>query len=80
MHYGAYGFAIDPTVPTIIVPNGVSIGQRAGFSDVIITQLSECYNFLFPSKYSLISLILIHLADWFVQVERPLQVQQITIE
>ena len=35
MHYGAYGFAIDPTVPTIIVPNGVSIGQRAvGFSDV----------------------------------------------
>ena len=34
MHYGPYGFAIDPSIPTIIVPDGVSIGQRAGFSDV----------------------------------------------
>ena len=34
MHYGAYGFAIDPTVPTIIVPDGVEIGQRLGFSEV----------------------------------------------
>ena len=39
MHYGAYGFAIDPTVPTIIVPNGVSIGQRVGFSDVSFATL-----------------------------------------
>ncbi len=35
MHYGAYGFAVDPTIPTIIVPDGVSIGQRVGFSEVI---------------------------------------------
>lgn len=35
MHYGAYAFAVDPSVPTIIVPDGVSIGQRDGFSDVI---------------------------------------------
>lgn len=34
MHYGAYGFAVDPTVPTIIVPEGVEIGQRLGFSEV----------------------------------------------
>lgn len=34
MHYSAYGFAIDPTVPTIIVPDGVEIGQRIGFSEV----------------------------------------------
>lgn len=34
MHYGAYGFAIDPTVPTIITNNGEEIGQREGFSEV----------------------------------------------
>lgn len=34
MHYGAYGFAIDPTIPTIITPNGEEIGQRVGFSEV----------------------------------------------
>lgn len=35
LHYSAYGFAIDPTVPTIIVPEGVEIGQRIGFSEVL---------------------------------------------
>jgi len=43
MHYGAYGFAIDPTVPTIIVPNGVSIGQRVGFSDTDLFKLNALY-------------------------------------
>lgn len=36
MHYGAYAFAVDPTIPTIITPNGEAIGQRVGFSDVCI--------------------------------------------
>jgi hypothetical protein len=34
MHYSAYAFAVDPAVPTIIVPDGVTIGQRDGFSEV----------------------------------------------
>lgn len=34
MHYGAYAFAVDPKIPTIIVPSGVEIGQRVGFSEV----------------------------------------------
>ena len=36
LHYSAYGFAIDPSIPTIIVPQGITIGQRVGFSDVFI--------------------------------------------
>lgn len=40
MHYGAYGFAIDPTVPTIITPNGEEIGQREGFSEVSYTTIN----------------------------------------
>jgi len=43
MHYGAYGFAIDPTIPTIIVPDGVSIGQRVGFSDTDLFKLNALY-------------------------------------
>jgi hypothetical protein len=38
MHYGAYAFAVDPSIPTIIVPDGVTIGQRDGFSEVIINK------------------------------------------
>ncbi|XP_046645178.1 zinc metalloproteinase nas-13-like isoform X1 [Daphnia pulicaria] len=43
MHYGAYGFAVDPTIPTIIVPDGVSIGQRVGFSEVDLFKLNALY-------------------------------------
>ena len=35
MHYGAYSFAIDPSIPTIITRQpDVEIGQRRGFSEV----------------------------------------------
>ncbi len=35
MHYGAYSFGIDPSIPTIITRQpGVEIGQRRGFSEV----------------------------------------------
>ena len=35
MHYGAYSFAIDPSIPTIITRQpDVEIGQRRGFSNV----------------------------------------------
>lgn len=35
MHYGKYAFAINDTVPTIITPPGVEIGQLSGLSRVI---------------------------------------------
>ena len=35
MHYGPYGFAIDPRVATIFVRTpGAEIGQRVAFSQV----------------------------------------------
>lgn len=34
MHYEPYAFAVDPSVPTIIVPSGVIIGKTDGFSEV----------------------------------------------
>jgi len=42
MHYGAYGFAVDPSIPTITPINqttgeldiSIPIGQRVGFSQV----------------------------------------------
>lgn len=43
LHYSGYGFAIDPTIPTIIVPQGVSIGQRVGFSDNDVYKLNALY-------------------------------------
>ena len=36
MHYPANAFAIDPTKPTIIVPEGITIDQRDFMSDVSI--------------------------------------------
>ena len=36
MHYKSWAFAIDPTIPTIIVPAGKTIGQRVSMSDVSI--------------------------------------------
>ena len=35
MHYSAYGFAIDSSIPTIFVRvEGAEIGQRTRFSEV----------------------------------------------
>ncbi len=34
MHYGAYAFAADPSVPTMIAPKGVTIGKTDGLSPV----------------------------------------------
>ncbi|CAG0887851.1 unnamed protein product [Darwinula stevensoni] len=47
LHYGAYGFAIDPDVPTIdpIFAEPGDIGQREGFSEndlIKINRLYEC--------------------------------------
>jgi len=44
MHYGAHDFAINPNVPTIIVPNGVSIGQRNGVSAKDAQKLRNMYS------------------------------------
>ncbi|XP_032782894.1 zinc metalloproteinase nas-13 [Daphnia magna] len=44
MHYGAYSFPIDPSIPTIITRQpGVEIGQRKGFSEVDIFKLNALY-------------------------------------
>ncbi|CAG7719365.1 unnamed protein product [Allacma fusca] len=45
MHYSAYGFAINPVIPTIIpnVPN-VEIGQRLGLSASDALKLNNMYN------------------------------------
>ncbi|XP_046457182.1 hatching enzyme 1.2-like [Daphnia pulex] len=43
MHYSAYAFAVDPSIPTIIVPDGVSIGQRDGFSELDLAELNKLY-------------------------------------
>ncbi|XP_046645314.1 hatching enzyme 1.2-like [Daphnia pulicaria] len=43
LHYSAYAFAVDPSIPTIIVPDGVSIGQREGFSEVDIFEVNTLY-------------------------------------
>lgn len=44
MHYGAYGFAIDPALPTIVpnIPN-TEIGQRIGMSERDIARLKAMY-------------------------------------
>lgn len=42
MHYGAYSFAQDPTIPTIYTRQpGVEIGQRRGFSEVILETIHQ---------------------------------------
>jgi len=43
MHYGAYDFAVNPNVPTIIVPAGVSIGQRNGVSEKDAQKIRNMY-------------------------------------
>ncbi|KAI9558693.1 hypothetical protein GHT06_015482 [Daphnia sinensis] len=44
MHYGAYSFPIDPSIPTIITRQpGAEIGQRRGFSEVDIFKLNALY-------------------------------------
>jgi hypothetical protein len=50
MHYGAYGFAIDPTIPTIIPldPNA-EIGQRVTLSKLDIERVQILYGCLDPN-------------------------------
>ncbi|CAG0900139.1 unnamed protein product [Darwinula stevensoni] len=45
MHYGPYGFAIDPDIPTIvpIFAELGDIGQREGFSDNDILKINRLY-------------------------------------
>ena len=44
MHYGAYGFAVDRKVPTIIPKvQGVTIGQRSGMSAIDIERVQILY-------------------------------------
>jgi len=45
LHYSAYGFAINSSIPTIIVlQEGAEIGQRLGFSEVDLFKLNALYN------------------------------------
>jgi hypothetical protein len=49
MHYGAYGFAIDPTVPTIItIDEDAEIGQRVTLSAIDIERVQIHYGCLDP--------------------------------
>jgi len=49
MHYGAYGFAIDPTVPTIItLDEDAEIGQRITLSAIDIERVQIHYECLDP--------------------------------
>ena len=44
MHYGAYAFAVDRRVPTIIPKvQGARIGQRAGMSAIDIERVQILY-------------------------------------
>ena len=58
MHYPANAFAIDPTKPTIIVPEGITIGQRDFMSDVSIRNV-------FFLRKKLITLTLLHFFVFF---------------
>ena len=51
MHYGAYGFAIDRNIPTII-PNDpdAEIGQRTHLSELNIERVQIAYNCLNPVR------------------------------
>jgi len=45
MHYSAYGFAIDSSIPTIFVRvEGAEIGQRTRFSETDLLKLNTLYN------------------------------------
>lgn len=49
MHYGAYGFAIDPTIPTIItIDEDAEIGQRVTLSAIDIERVQIHYGCLDP--------------------------------
>ena len=39
LHYPDWAFATDRTKPTIIVPKGITIGQRVSISDVCIIKV-----------------------------------------
>lgn len=46
MHYGYFFFSLDRKIPTIVklMPGGVQIGQRKGFSDVDLRKINTLYN------------------------------------
>ncbi|XP_035213114.1 zinc metalloproteinase nas-13-like [Stegodyphus dumicola] len=45
MHYGAYAFAINDSLPTIEpLKKGVEIGQRDNFSDLDVIKINSLYN------------------------------------
>ena len=49
MHYGEYGFAVDPEVPTIEPHDpDAEIGQRDGPSDVDIERIQILYECITP--------------------------------
>jgi hypothetical protein len=48
MHYPAYAFAIDRSKPTIIAPQGITIGQRRGLSSGDIRTVNTIYPQRFP--------------------------------
>lgn len=49
MHYGPYGFAIDPSIPTIItIDPDAEIGQRVTLSEVDIERVQIFYECLDP--------------------------------
>ena len=49
MHYGAYGFAVDPSIPTIIPKDpDAEIGQRVKLSELDIERVQILYQCLDP--------------------------------
>jgi len=60
MHYGAYAFAVDPSIPTIIPhdPEAV-IGQRLTLSALDIERVQIFYGCLDPVNLSLLYIYLI---------------------
>ena len=52
MHYPAWGFAIDPEIPTLIpLDPDAEIGQHTHLSEVDIERVQIAYNCLSPVSY-----------------------------
>jgi hypothetical protein len=51
MHYGAYGFAMDATIPTVIpLDDDAEIGQRVTLSQLDIERVQIHYGCLNPAS------------------------------